>query len=238
MITNLGSLIQCVVGKEGQCKLISLACVESACSIWATLGLSEHKLACASWVYTAQALSCSARVLSQVSPAFHALPRSKQLSFLGTLQGHRPGWAVHFLPFPGLRSSGNQVLASTLSRLCSESYHLSGPTHSVYWMRHQSAVSGVSMCLLWGADLRLQPSWQMSTVQYPRKTWLANGSLFPVWWRMPSLGLKLPLAFQLWLSPACLSASCGGEEPVSSLELSFGICSILCSVSGPGCGLG
>ena len=30
---------------------------------------------------------------------------------------------------------------------------------------------------------------------------------------MPSLGLSLPLAFWLWLSPACLSAS-GGNEPV------------------------
>ena len=112
MITNLGSLIQCVVGKEGQCKLISLACVESACSIWATLGMSEHKLACASWVYTPQALSCSARVLSQVSPAFPALSRSKQLRFLGTLQGHRPGSAVHFLPFPGLSVSGDQALGT------------------------------------------------------------------------------------------------------------------------------
>ena len=33
------------------------------------------------------------------------------------------------------------------------------------------------MCLLWGADLWLQPSWQMSTIQDPRKTWLATGSL-------------------------------------------------------------
>ena len=78
--------------------------------------------------------------------------------------------------------------------------------------RHRCAV-----CLLSGADLRLQPSWQMSTVQYPRKTWFATGSLLPVWWRMPSLGPKLPLAFQLWLSPACLSASGVGEEPVGSL---------------------
>ena len=31
--------------------------------------------------------------------------------------------------------------------------------------------------LLWVSDLRLWPSWQMSTVQDPRKTWLATGSL-------------------------------------------------------------
>ena len=34
-----------------------------------------------------------------------------------------------------------------------------------------------AVCLLWGADLRLRPSWKMSTVQDPRKTWLATGSL-------------------------------------------------------------
>ena len=43
-----------------------------------------------------------------------------------------------------------------------------------------------------------------------RKTSLVTGSLLTVWWRMPSLGPKLPLAFQLWLSPGCLSASSGG----------------------------
>ena len=46
----------------------------------------------------------------------------------------------------------------------------------------------------------------MSTVQDPRKTWLATGSLLPVWWRMPFLGPKLSLAFWLWLLPSCLSA--------------------------------
>src|SRR5574337_21713 len=54
----------------------------------------------------------------------------------------------------------------------------------------------------------------MSTVQDPRKTWLATGSLLIVWWRMPSLGPRssLPLAFWLWLLPACLSASGAGGE--------------------------
>ena len=56
-----------------------------------------------------------------------------------------------------------------------------------------------------GSDLRLQPSWQMSTIQDPRKTWLATGSLLTVWWRMLSLGPRLPVAFWLWQSLACLS---------------------------------
>ena len=53
------------------------------------------------------------------------------------------------------------------------------------------------MCLLRGAGLWLQPSWQMSTIQDPRKTRLATGNLLTVWWKMPSLGLRLqqPLAF-------------------------------------------
>ena len=96
-----------------------------------------------------------------------------------------------------------------LSPLWSQSLGLLGVPQE---HRHRCAV-----CLLSGADLRLQPSWQMSTVQYPRNTWFATGSLLPLWWRMPSLGPKLPLTFQLWLSPACLSASDVGEEPVGSL---------------------
>ena len=42
-----------------------------------------------------------------------------------------------------------------------------------------------AICLLWWADLRLPPFWQMSTVQDPRKTWLVTRSLLTVWWRMP-----------------------------------------------------
>ena len=50
------------------------------------------------------------------------------------------------------------------------------------------------MCLLWGADLRLRLSWQLSKIQDPRKMWSATGSLLTVWWRIPSLGSRLPIA--------------------------------------------
>ena len=96
-----------------------------------------------------------------------------------------------------------------------------------------------SVCLLWGADLRLWPPWQTSTIQDCRKMWLATGSLLTVGGGCQSLGLRLLLAFQLWLLHTCLSASGQGEGPVhfTAGYLSYGICSILCSVSGPGCKL-
>ena len=93
------------MGREGHCKQITLACVESDRSGWTTLDLPQPKAACASRVYTAQSPGCSARALSQVSPAFHALPR-----FSGAPQGHRPRWVVRFVPLPGLSSSSNQVV--------------------------------------------------------------------------------------------------------------------------------
>ena len=67
---------------------------------------------CAFPVYTAQAPGCSAGELSKAHPGFCALPRSQLLRFRfsGTPQGHRLGWALHIVPFPGLRSSGDQVL--------------------------------------------------------------------------------------------------------------------------------
>ena len=39
MVTFLGSLVRLAVGREEHCKQISLACVGSAPSVWATLGL-------------------------------------------------------------------------------------------------------------------------------------------------------------------------------------------------------
>ena len=111
---------------------------------------------------------------------------------------------MSFVPFPGPSSSGNQVLGKcTLPRWGSAYYHLPCPSHLVSWVRRGSAISGVPRVssgeLISGCD----PSggW-MSTVQDPRKTWLATDNLIAVWQRMPSLGPSFPLPFRLWLSPA------------------------------------
>ena len=84
-------------------KQISPACVGSACSVLATLGLPL--------LYTAQAPGCSAGELSKAGPGLRAVPRSKPLRFrfLGTPQRHRLTWAC-FVPFPVPSSSGDQVL--------------------------------------------------------------------------------------------------------------------------------
>ena len=105
-------MLCCVVGREGHCTQISPACVGSAQSGWTTLGLLQPKVACTYWVHTAQAPGCSARALSQVGPAFCALPGSKPFRFLVLSRGTDPdGLRVCvFVPFPGLRSSDDQVL--------------------------------------------------------------------------------------------------------------------------------
>ena len=116
------------MGREGQCKQISLACVGNVHSVRTTLGLPKLKVACVSWVYTAQApgfsaghcpkralrfkyfpgLSCSGswvfhKGTKSVGCAFCALPRFKQLRWPGAWQVHCPRWSVclNHLPSPG-----------------------------------------------------------------------------------------------------------------------------------------
>ena len=128
------------------------------------------------------------------------------------------GLGVCFVPFPGLSSSGDQVLSECAVPggpcvlITSPSWPLG--FLAVYHLR-------CAVCLLWRDDLR--------------KMGLAAGSLPTVWWKMPSLGLRLqqPLAFK------SASLPLGREGPVPTAGwLSFGIHSILCSVRVPGCALG
>ena len=92
------------MGREGHCKQIPLACMGSVCSGWTTLGLPQPKglhcsvfsVLCKGTVPRASCILCTSQ--------------SKPLRFLGALQGHTPRWAVLFVPFPGLSSSGDWVL--------------------------------------------------------------------------------------------------------------------------------
>ena len=169
---------------EEHCRQISPV-VGSAGSVWATLALPP----------------LMARVLS----------RSALLRLTGALQGDRLKRALGCVrcPGPSRWGSGSRVLqegtrsvgpafcalpkSEQLRRPCAWEctlpgvqciYHLPHPSHLVSWVPRERC----AMCLLWGADLGLQPSWQMPTVQDLRETWLAIGSLLAAWWRMLSLG--------------------------------------------------
>ena len=88
------------------------------------------------------------------------------------LQKVRTQFGLHFVPFPGPSSSGNQVLGECTFPRCGVSYHLPGPSRSVSWVCHLRC----TMRLFWAADLWLQPSQWISSIQDPRKAWLATGS--------------------------------------------------------------
>ena len=122
-------------------------------------------------------------------PAFHALLRPKLLGFLGAPQGHRPRWAVCFVPFPNLAAQVTRCLVSALFQVVHASYSPPRSRPLSFLGVPQEHSPACAACFLWGADLRLCHSWQMSTVQDSRKTRLANGSLFKVWWKMWCLGL-------------------------------------------------
>ena len=94
------------------------------------------------------------RGADSVGPAFCALPRSEQLR--RQVPGERP--------LPG----------------CSASYRLPIRPLGFLGAQRECRLRCVPP-LLWGADLWLQPSRQMPTVQDPSKTCLATGSLLAVW---------------------------------------------------------
>ena len=98
------------MGREGHCKQKHTVCVGSAYSVCTTLGLPQSKETRASQIYTAQAPGCSARALSQVGPVLRTLPRSKLVQVLGYSARAQARLGVCFVPFPGWRSSGGQVL--------------------------------------------------------------------------------------------------------------------------------
>ena len=190
----------------------------SAHSVWTTQGFLKLMGACAFLVYTAQVASFSEGVLSKMGPSFPALPRSKLLRcrFLGTPQRRRLGWMCILFPSQVPTAQVTRGLVSALSQvgccILITSWVRTTQFTGVLWKHQLRCV----MCLLWGADPKLRPSWQMSTVQDSRKAWLATGSLLTVWWRMLVSGAETSpylLALAVTHVPLCLLL---GEGPIGS----------------------
>ena len=180
MVIYLGSLVQLCCGEGGtlQTNITGVCGERSQCPGHTGLTLIHNM--CAFPVYTAQAPGCPAGEPSKGGPGLHALPRSKPLRFRfsGTSQRHRLSWDCVLCP--------SQVQAARATRWLESTPFPAGrcilsppPSQSLGFLVHsRSAVSGVP-CV--SSDLWLRPSWWMSTVQDPRKAWLATGSLLAVW---------------------------------------------------------
>ena len=122
MVIYLGSLVQLCYGEGGTLQTnITGVCGECSQCLGHTGFATAHGM-CAFPVCTAQAPGCSARALSRVGPAFHALPRSKPLRFRfsGTqVLGYKGTDSVGpaFCALPRSKHSGDQVLGEhTLPR--------------------------------------------------------------------------------------------------------------------------
>ena len=113
--------------------------------------------------------------LSEAGPGLYALPRSKLLRFRysGTPQRRRLGWACVLCPSQIRGAQMTRCLASALSP--GWGCILSPPLSQLLGFLgvQQAHLLRCAMCLFWGADLWLQPSWRMSTIQNPKKSWLA-----------------------------------------------------------------
>ena len=192
--------------------------------VWGVLAVSQPHWVCPRSLRVCfhglhfQALGCSARELSAVSPGLGALPRSKPLRFrfLGTPQWHRLGWACVLCPSQVRAVQVTRCVASTVSprwrvRLitsCVPATWFSG----WLWARF-SQVCRVSLLGSWSLAATL-----LADVNLPesQEVFVSNGACLQ-FGRGCLCGAAIA-PFQLWLpptpTPACLSPV--GHGPVRS----------------------
>jgi len=182
VVTYLGSLVQSCCGEGGTLQ-INITGMCGDCS--QCLGHTEFaptQGVCAFPVYISQALGCSAQELSELDPELRALPRYKPLRFRfsGTPQRRRLSWACILCPSQIRAAQVTRCLVSTVSPggECILSPPWCQPPSFLGSSRH--ARLRCYLFLFWGADLWLQPSQWMSTVQNPKKSWLTTGNLLAV----------------------------------------------------------
>ena len=183
------------------------------------LAVSRPHWACpCSWRVSFPCLHClGSRLLcwelSEAGPGLYALPRSScSGSGARVLLTGTDSWAC-VSPFPGQSSSGDQVSGKR------DRGDLSPPPSLPLGFLGVQPVHLLrcAVCLFWGTDLWLRPSRRMSTVQNPKKSWLAikpacclvdDAPLGP---RLPPSGSSCPLL-------PVSSRGWAGPQPASSAQ--------------------
>ena len=123
MVTYLSSLVQLCCGKGGTLQTNIMACVGSALSVWTTLGLSQLMA--------------------------HVLSQSTLLRLQIALQGNCPRWALGFVHFPGLSCSGSGSQVPTKARTPMDMHFVPfpGPSSSGDQVLGERTVRG-GLCVL------------------------------------------------------------------------------------------
>ena len=166
--------------------------------VWGVLAVFQpHGVCPHSWPVCFPGLHCSdsrllCQELSEVGPGLHAFPRSKPLRFRfsSTPQRCRLGWGCVLCP--------SQVRAAQVTR-CLESAHSPGVVHlitsPVPATRFPGCAAASQVCCAsllgtWSLAVTL-----LTDVNHPgsQEDLVSSGSLLTFWWRMPSLGPRLPL---------------------------------------------
>ena len=171
MVTYLGSLVQSC-SEEGRTLQRNISGVfEESSHVWTTLGLPQLMTMCAFQVYTFRLQGSSQGYCPKQSLCFMNFPGLScsgsgfQILHKGTNSvGHA------FCALPSSEQPGDQLLGKHIvpGDQCVLITSLVLATHfPVYAAR---APSQVCHAFPLRADLRLQPSWQLSTIQDPRKT--------------------------------------------------------------------
>ena len=200
MDTFLGLFVHSCIGEGGtpQTNTIGICGEYSQCL--GHTGFAPAHGVCAFPVYTAQALGCSAR--NCLRWALGCMPfRDLSPSGSGSRILHRLDWACILCPSQ-VRAA--QVLGEH-SRPQLGLCLIASPVPAAQFSGCTKGLpSQVCLCLSWGADLWLRPSWQMLTVQNPKKSRLAM---------KPSCSLVEDASLGMQLSP---SVSGCPRLPVSS----------------------
>ena len=165
MIVYLGSVVQLCCREGGTLQRNNTGVCGECSQCLGHTGFAPTHGMCAFLVYTAQAPGCCAAELSKVGPGLRVLPRSKPLRFrfLVLHKGTDLARPV-FCALPKsqqLRGPGDWRAQLSRWAVCLIASPVPAAQFPGWQWEHR--LRG-TMCLFWGADLWLLPSWPMSTV--------------------------------------------------------------------------